>query len=101
MTGTKPEGQNVGCSALLGERTSETRAYYLGVKACGCATAMMRDDETTTESEITEFARDMYASERVVERRHITRAEHDAVFAGCRHTPNASLTGGEAVHWKQ
>lgn len=41
--------------------------YYLGVKACGCVTAGMVDDITTTATHVADFAKNMAKTNRRVE----------------------------------
>jgi hypothetical protein len=67
----------------------ETKPFYVGVRPCGCITAAMIDDDTTTPDEIAEFARDMAKSGRRVEHRSLTQEEFQRTFVQCKCTGNA------------
>ena len=68
---------------------SDTKPFYVGVRSCGCVTAAMIDDDTTTPEEIAQFARDMAKSGRRVEHRALTLEEFQQSFVQCNCTGNA------------
>ena len=65
--------------------TEEKRKFYVGIKACGCITAALVDDEKTTPKDIAEFARDMHKTKRRMEHRELTQPEFAASFTPCPH----------------
>lgn len=55
----------------------------VGVKACGCATSAMVDDEKTTEKDRREFYRDCAKEHKTVERWSIERVRTDLRRCKC------------------
>lgn len=75
------------------------RAFYAGVRPCGCMTAMLVDDEKTTAKELASFARDMAKTGRTV--KHVEFSSFDAyrdAFGPCRCAqPTAAPSGHDAA----
>lgn len=71
----------------------EKKRFYVGIRPCGCVTAVMVDDEDTTPKDIAEFARDMQKSKRRMEHREWTREEYRESFKHCTHQvrPNTGI----------
>lgn len=66
---------------------SEKKGFYVGVKVCGCITACLVDDESTTPKEIAEFAREMYKTNRKMKHIELTEEEFLASFKKCACPP--------------
>lgn len=65
--------------------TDQKWDFYAGVRECGCMTALMVDDESTTAEEIAEFATEMAKLNRRVVHRSLTHAEFQETFKACTH----------------
>lgn len=66
---------------------SEKKGFYVGVKACGCLTACLVDDENTTAKEVAEFAREMHKTGRRMKHRDLTEKEFLESFNKCECPP--------------
>jgi len=63
----------------------DTAKFYVGISKCGCVSAMLVDDESTTPKEIAQFARRMGRTFRTVEHRELDLEKVRSVFDSCPH----------------
>lgn len=61
----------------------ERKPFYVGVRQCGCITAAMIDDASTSAGEVADFAREMAKTHRRVEHRDMTHDEFMRSFRAC------------------
>lgn len=61
----------------------ERKSFYPGVKACGCTTALLVDDDKTTAKDVADFAREMHKTGRKMNHVELTESEFMATFKRC------------------
>lgn len=62
---------------------------YLGIKSCGCATAILVDDEHTTPGQVAEFAKKLHKRGDRME--NLPMKEGISRFGACKHNKQRSL----------